>query len=172
MSTPSTARAPLRHPPARKYGHNEIDEPMFTQPLMYKKIRAHKNPHQLYVDKLLASGDIDAATVRPRARPRRGWLDGGRKPAAVHASGRPRGLPSMHTFRRPCARRPAQPSPSQTFCHPPTRHPPTHPSGRQVRAVHDNIQAKLNAAFEGAKDYQPQARRGCPPRAHPPAATD
>lgn len=47
----------------RKYGHNEIDEPMFTQPLMYKKIRAHKNAHQQYVEQLLAEGTVDKATV-------------------------------------------------------------------------------------------------------------
>ncbi|GBF89902.1 hypothetical protein Rsub_02606 [Raphidocelis subcapitata] len=45
----------------RKYGHNEIDEPMFTQPLMYKKIRGHKNAHQRYVEQLLAEGSLDSA---------------------------------------------------------------------------------------------------------------
>ncbi|KAF8071292.1 ogdh [Scenedesmus sp. PABB004] len=48
----------------RKYGHNEIDEPMFTQPLMYKKIRTHKNSHQRYVERLLAEGSMDKAQVR------------------------------------------------------------------------------------------------------------
>jgi 2-oxoglutarate dehydrogenase E1 component len=48
----------------RKHGHNEIDEPMFTQPLMYRRIRAHKNAHQQYVERLLAEGSVDAATVR------------------------------------------------------------------------------------------------------------
>lgn len=42
----------------RKYGHNEIDEPMFTQPLMYKKIRQHSNPHKLYCQKLLEEGSV------------------------------------------------------------------------------------------------------------------
>jgi 2-oxoglutarate dehydrogenase E1 component len=48
----------------RKHGHNEIDEPMFTQPLMYRRIRAHKNAHQQYVERLLSEGSVDAATVR------------------------------------------------------------------------------------------------------------
>lgn len=47
----------------RKHGHNEIDEPMFTQPLMYKKIRAHKNAHQQYVEKLLAEGTLSKEEV-------------------------------------------------------------------------------------------------------------
>lgn len=47
----------------RKYGHNEIDEPMFTQPLMYKAIRQHKNSHQKYVERLLSEG-LDKAQVR------------------------------------------------------------------------------------------------------------
>jgi 2-oxoglutarate dehydrogenase E1 component len=48
----------------RKHGHNEIDEPMFTQPLMYRRIRAHKNAHQQYIERLLSEGSVDAAAVR------------------------------------------------------------------------------------------------------------
>ena len=47
----------------RKYGHNEGDEPRFTQPNLYKAIAKHKNPKQIYVDKLLAEGSIDQAYV-------------------------------------------------------------------------------------------------------------
>lgn len=36
----------------RKYGHNEGDEPRFTQPLLYKAIAAHANPKDIYVKKL------------------------------------------------------------------------------------------------------------------------
>ncbi len=49
----------------RKHGHNEIDEPMFTQPLMYKAIRAHRSAHAQYVDKLLTEGSV--TKVRPHA---------------------------------------------------------------------------------------------------------
>ena len=40
----------------RKHGHNEGDEPKFTQPLLYKAIAAHKNPREIYTQKLIDSG--------------------------------------------------------------------------------------------------------------------
>ncbi len=40
----------------RKYGHNEGDEPRFTQPLLYKLIEKHQNPQQIYRDKLIKLG--------------------------------------------------------------------------------------------------------------------
>jgi 2-oxoglutarate dehydrogenase E1 component len=44
----------------RKYGHNEGDEPRFTQPHLYELITKHKNPRELYLDQLLASGKIES----------------------------------------------------------------------------------------------------------------
>ncbi|MCC6182474.1 MAG: 2-oxoglutarate dehydrogenase E1 component [Bacteroidia bacterium] len=41
----------------RKYGHNEGDEPRFTQPLLYKAIASHPNPKDVYVKKLQADGN-------------------------------------------------------------------------------------------------------------------
>ena len=37
----------------RKYGHNEGDEPRFTQPLLYKAIEQHPNPRDIYAEKLV-----------------------------------------------------------------------------------------------------------------------
>ena len=48
----------------RKYGHNEGDEPRFTQPLLYKAIAAHPNPKDIYTDKLIAEGIIDIAYAK------------------------------------------------------------------------------------------------------------
>ena len=48
----------------RKYGHNEGDEPRFTQPVLYKIIAKHKNPRDIYMDKLLAEGVIDSTFVK------------------------------------------------------------------------------------------------------------
>ncbi|MFD0932414.1 2-oxoglutarate dehydrogenase E1 component [Psychroflexus salinarum] len=43
----------------RKYGHNEGDEPRFTQPKLYKAISEHKNPRDIYANKLIEEGVID-----------------------------------------------------------------------------------------------------------------
>ncbi len=44
----------------RRYGHNEGDEPRFTQPVLYKAIEKHPDVRQLYVNKLIAEGLITA----------------------------------------------------------------------------------------------------------------
>ena len=44
----------------RKYGHNEGDEPKFTQPKLYKAIAAHNSPRDIYLQKLLADGSVTA----------------------------------------------------------------------------------------------------------------
>ncbi|MGB4839396.1 MAG: 2-oxoglutarate dehydrogenase E1 component [Saprospiraceae bacterium] len=43
----------------RRHGHNEGDDPKFTQPIMYKIIEAHKNPREIYMAKLIERGDVD-----------------------------------------------------------------------------------------------------------------
>ncbi len=47
----------------RKHGHNEGDEPMYTQPKLYGLIKKHKNPREVYKEKLLNSGSVDNAFV-------------------------------------------------------------------------------------------------------------
>ncbi|MFT7899207.1 2-oxoglutarate dehydrogenase E1 component [Tenacibaculum ascidiaceicola] len=44
----------------RKYGHNEGDEPRFTQPKLYKAISKHKNAREIYANKLIEEGSITA----------------------------------------------------------------------------------------------------------------
>jgi 2-oxoglutarate dehydrogenase E1 component len=57
----------------RRFGHNEGDEPAFTQPLMYQKIRAHASTLDLYSKKLeeegvVASGEVDGMKAEWRAK--------------------------------------------------------------------------------------------------------
>ena len=57
----------------RRFGHNEQDEPAYTQPSMYDKIKAHPTARELFANKLIAQGSITAeasATKWSRRRPR------------------------------------------------------------------------------------------------------
>jgi len=48
----------------RKYGHNESDEPRFTQPDLYALIGNHPNPREVYNARLVQRGDVDAELAR------------------------------------------------------------------------------------------------------------
>ena len=48
----------------RKYGHNEGDEPRFTQPKLYKAIAKHKNPRDIYADQLMQQGIVTTAELK------------------------------------------------------------------------------------------------------------
>ncbi|MCY4333201.1 MAG: 2-oxoglutarate dehydrogenase E1 component [Litoreibacter sp.] len=47
----------------RRFGHNEGDEPMFTNPLMYKKIKGHKTTLTLYTERLIREGLIPEGEI-------------------------------------------------------------------------------------------------------------
>ncbi|MEO1306396.1 MAG: 2-oxoglutarate dehydrogenase E1 component, partial [Pseudomonadota bacterium] len=47
----------------RRFGHNEGDEPMFTNPLMYKKIKTHKTTLTLYTERLVKDGLIPEGEI-------------------------------------------------------------------------------------------------------------
>ncbi len=47
----------------RRFGHNEGDEPMFTQPLMYKAIKGKPTTLQIYADRLVEEGLVERAEV-------------------------------------------------------------------------------------------------------------
>ncbi|TMH58555.1 MAG: 2-oxoglutarate dehydrogenase E1 component [Betaproteobacteria bacterium] len=61
----------------RKLGHNEQDEPMVTQPLMYKIINQHPGTRKLYADRLVAQGLIGAEDADRMVAAYRQALDGG-----------------------------------------------------------------------------------------------
>jgi 2-oxoglutarate dehydrogenase E1 component len=48
----------------RRHGHNETDEPSFTQPTLYKKIRAHPSPREVWGNRLVAEGIVSADDVK------------------------------------------------------------------------------------------------------------
>jgi 2-oxoglutarate dehydrogenase E1 component len=64
----------------RRYGHNEGDEPAFTQPVMYQKIANHPTVREVWAHTLVERGAIDAAAVEDMNRQRfadlQGALDG------------------------------------------------------------------------------------------------
>ena len=59
----------------RRHGHNEGDEPSFTQPLMYKAIAKHPTSLEIYSDKLVGEGVVTPADVEKMKADWRGRLD-------------------------------------------------------------------------------------------------
>ena len=59
----------------RRYGHNESDEPMFTQPHMYKEIGGHKTVKEVYAARLEAEGVVTVSDVAAMDAELRGKLD-------------------------------------------------------------------------------------------------
>ncbi len=61
----------------RRLGHNEQDEPMVTQPLMYKRIHQHPTPRKIYGERLAAAGVLSDADAEDMVKTYRNALDGG-----------------------------------------------------------------------------------------------
>ncbi|HKA40649.1 MAG TPA: 2-oxoglutarate dehydrogenase E1 component [Burkholderiales bacterium] len=61
----------------RRLGHNEQDEPMVTQPLMYKKIHQHPTPRKIYADRLVGEGVITESDAEAMITTYRSALDAG-----------------------------------------------------------------------------------------------
>jgi 2-oxoglutarate dehydrogenase E1 component len=59
----------------RKYGHNESDEPAFTQPLMYKSIATKKSPARIYADQLIREGNLVEAELEAEQKKFRAFFD-------------------------------------------------------------------------------------------------
>jgi 2-oxoglutarate dehydrogenase E1 component len=92
----------------RRFGHNEGDEPSFTQPLMYKKIRAHPSTLEIYSKKLIGEGVVTAGEVDKMKSDWRARLDAefeaaqGYKPnKADWLDGRWAGLKAARDFEDP-----------------------------------------------------------------------
>lgn len=64
----------------RRLGHNEQDEPMVTQPQMYKVISRHPGTRKLYADRLRSEGVIQAGEAEQMAQAYRDDMDAGRNP--------------------------------------------------------------------------------------------
>ena len=67
----------------RRHGHNEADEPAATQPLMYQVIRARPTLRELYGNKLIAEGTLDAAEAKAMVDDYRKLLEAGAPIAGV-----------------------------------------------------------------------------------------
>src|SRR5690349_20733248 len=63
----------------RKLGHNEQDEPLITQPLMYKKIAQHPGTRKLYADKRVTQGVVPAEEPEAMIKHYRETLDAGQE---------------------------------------------------------------------------------------------
>ncbi len=85
----------------RRYGHNETDEPAYTQPQIAAKIKAHPPVSEIYAEKLVEEGVVRREEVdEPRQGAPRGDVGGAQGPAPEDGAGRVR-RPDGDHLRRP-----------------------------------------------------------------------
>jgi 2-oxoglutarate decarboxylase len=94
----------------RRYGHNEADEPGFTQPRMYELIDGHPSPRTRYTDQLVRRGDMDMAEAEQVLEDFKSRLD------AAFAETHPSAPPDPDLAPAPVA--PSHPSPEVTVAAP------------------------------------------------------
>jgi len=73
----------------RRHGHNEGDEPAYTQPVLYERIRAHPTPREVWAKRLVTEGVISEAEAKGLADQMMKELDAihsGRKPSPPAAA--------------------------------------------------------------------------------------
>ncbi len=81
----------------RRHGHNETDEPAFTQPTLYDKIRKHPTPRQVWGNRLVAEGLLSADDVEAVDREVRANFQAAHervKQQAAHETESPEGQPA------------------------------------------------------------------------------
>jgi 2-oxoglutarate dehydrogenase E1 component len=69
----------------RRYGHNEGDEPSFTQPLLYRKIASHPTVREAWAERLVQSGEVEPSRPDKLIRDRMRELEGALKSPDVSA---------------------------------------------------------------------------------------
>ena len=81
----------------RRHGHNETDEPSFTQPELYKKVKTHPTPRQVWGERLVREGVVTADDVTREDEVVRGRLQkvlDDMKTAGAAMDAAPRGVPA------------------------------------------------------------------------------
>ena len=180
----------------RRFGHNETDEPAYTQPLQAAKIKAHKPVSEIYAEKLLGEGIVAPEDVEKASTERREEMSArAERPAREDGVGRVRG-PDQNDGRHRRARPQRQPAgrhrgpgreaprpqrgaaedPGELHRPPQAAPPPLEP-GRGDGAGRDRLRpgrgARLRLAVDRGRPHPPhrpghRARHLLPPPPRPP----
>ncbi len=84
----------------RRFGHNENDEPSFTQPLMYKAIERHPTVRSIWADRLVKSGSVTAGDATDLVETVRSELQAQKDAAATVVNGKGDGHPGPVSTKR------------------------------------------------------------------------